>query len=314
MAMDASDWEIRIEGQPVFLFGDTGNDHLYLVLASPDDQEWVLRGYPSGTFGTGHIIVEDSVPMADSLDFRAFEDRDLVGSRVLDLDGRDAQSVWEVMRQHARAMEDAEVPYSVFSMNSNSAVASMLHVVGIPIAEVLPDQLDRDDNYPGIASIVDAFDFVLTGGDHEDRLLGGRQNDRLSGGQGDDVLAGQAGSDQLSGGADDDFLNGGWGGLDRLSGGAGADRFYHAGQAGHGSDWIEDLNPVDGDRLVFGAAADADQFVLRYAVTPEAGDAATAEAFVSWRPTGQILWAITDGAALDALVIRADGQDFDLLG
>lgn len=310
---EARDWEIRIEGQPVFLFGDTGNDHLYLVLAAPDGQEWVLRGYPSGIFGTGRIIVEDSVPIADSADYRAFEDRALYGSRVLDLGGRDAQAVWEIMRQQARAIEEADVSYSVFSLNSNSAVASMLHVVGIPIADVMPDQLDREDNYPGTDAIVDTFDFVLTGGADGDRIHGGRQNDTLSGAGGDDVLGGQGGSDHLSGGAGDDFLNGGWGGLDRLSGGTGADRFFHAGQAGHGSDWVGDADFAEGDRLVFGAAAEADQFLLSHAVTPEAGDGAIAEAFVTWRPTGQILWALTDGAALDTLIIRADGHEFDLL-
>ncbi len=307
-----SDWEIRIEAQPVYLFGDTGRDHLYLVLVSPDETEWVLRSYPSGAFGTGTLITEDSVPMADSRDYRPVEDRETYGSRILELGGRDPEAVWEILRQQGRAIEDAEIPYSVFSLNSNSAVASMLHTVGLSVQDMLPDQPEREDSYPGIDSIVDEFDFVLTGTETADVLWGGTRNDTLAGADGNDSLSGQAGRDVLSGGDGADFLNGGWGSHDRLSGGAGADRFFHAGHAGHGSDWIEDADFGEGDRLVFGQSAGAEQFQVNIAATPTAGDAGIPEAFVIWKPSGQIIWALVDGAAQEAISIASGGAEFDL--
>ncbi|MFC3615120.1 calcium-binding protein [Lutimaribacter marinistellae] len=308
-----SEWEIRIEAQPVYLFGDTGNDHLYLVLVSPEQDEWVLRGYPSGIFNVGPIIVEDSVPIADSRDYRPIEDRERVGSRVLDLEGRDPLAVWDIMRQQTRAIEAAEIAYDVFSMNSNSAVASMLHTVGLRIADNLPDQPDREDSFPGIDSILDVFDFVLSGADDNDVIWGGSQNDTLSGGADDDSLSGQAGRDHLMGGDGADFLNGGWGSHDQLTGGNGADRFFHAGHAGHGTDWILDADFSEGDRLVFGSVASADHFQVNIANTAGMGDAEVAEAFVIWKPTGQILWALTDGAELEMITIRAEGSEFDLV-
>lgn len=304
--------EIRIEAQPVFFFGDTGFDHLYLVLVTPDREEQVLRGYPEGALGTGPLVVEDSVAMASSRDYRPVSDRVLYGSRVLDLDGRAAEDVWDVMRQQARAIETAEVRYSLFETNSNSVVASLLHVVGIALADTLPYPPVSASALPGIGSIVDRFDFVLSGTENNDTLYGGGRHDSLTGGRGADVLGGLAGSDALSGGDGDDFLNGGWG-HDRLTGGAGQDRFFHDGHVGHGSDWIQDFDQSEGDLLVFGGPATRDQFQVNLAVTPGAGDGTTAEAFVIWRPTGQILWAISDGAALDSVQLRIDGQDYDLL-
>jgi hypothetical protein len=37
------------------------------------------------------------------------------------------------------------------------------------------------------------------------------------------------------------------------------------------------------------------------------------EAFVIYRPTGQILWALVDGEAQGAIVLDIGGQVFDLL-
>jgi Ca2+-binding RTX toxin-like protein len=304
--------EIRIEGKPVIFFGDTGSDHLYLVFVAPDGTEQVLRGGPSGVFGTGYIRMEDSVPMATSRDGRPADARDLYGSRVLDLGGRSADDVWDIMRQQARAIDAERIRFETFIENSNSAIASVLHVVGIPVAGVLPDQPGRVENYPGSGSILDRFGFSLVGGAGDDLLVGGRGGDSLSGGAGRDVLAGGAGADMLFGGPGDDFLNGGWGN-DRLSGGGGADRFYHAGHPGHGSDWVLDFSAGDGDLLVFGAPATPEQFQVNFARTPGAGSDAIDEGFVIWRPTGQILWALTDAAAQDRIDLRLQTGIVDLL-
>lgn len=110
-----------------------------------------------------------------------------------------------------------------------------------------------------------------------------------------------------------DFLNGGMG-HGRANGGAGADRFYHAGVEGHGSDWVQDFSHTDGDVLIYGAkGASAADFQVNITETPGAGSDALAEAFVIYRPTGQILWALVDGAAQDAIMMRMVGAEIDLL-
>lgn len=153
----------------------------------------------------------------------------------------------------------------------------------------------------------------INGMDGDDTMVGGFGSDREVGGAGQDVVSGGALSDLLFGNDGDDFLNGGFG-FDRVNGGAGSDKFFHAGVAGHGSDWIQDLEDVD--ILVFGqAGATIDQFQVNIANTAGAGDDAVDEAFVIYRPTGQIVWALVDGAdntAID-LQIAGSAQIFDLM-
>ena len=178
---------------------------------------------------------------------------------------------------------------------------------------------------------------VIYGGDGNDSVDGGHGNDRIFGGAGDDTLAGGFGadtiegqdgddvitgsafSDQVFGGNGDDFVNGGFG-HDRVNGGAGADKFFHVGIEGHGSDWIQDYDSAEGDVLVFGnAAASASDFQVNFAHTADsAGERAGAddvmEAFVIYKPTGQIMWALVDGqgqASIDLSI--GGGTPFDLL-
>ncbi|APZ53356.1 calcium-binding protein [Salipiger abyssi] len=171
---------------------------------------------------------------------------------------------------------------------------------------------------------------TIFGGEGNDTLLGGYGNDSLygmedadliQGGYGADTLAGQTGNDSLSGGAwgdalfgnaGDDFLNGGYG-FDRLSGGAGADRFFHIGLYGHGTDWIQDYAAEDGDVLILGRAAVRSNLQINFAETAGAGTDGVAEAFVIYRPTGQILWALVDGAAQDEINVMLGGTEYDLL-
>ncbi len=178
-----------------------------------------------------------------------------------------------------------------------------------------PDDL-RDVIYAG------AGDDSADGGFGNDLIYGGAGNDTIEGGFGVDEIVGQAGDDVLSGGAwsdlifggeGSDFINGGFG-HDRVNGGADADRFFHLGIFDHGSDWIQDFAHAEGDRLVFGnASATADQFQVNIAETPNAGQAGVAEAFVIYRPTGQILWALVDGAEQESLMIQIGGELGDLL-
>jgi Ca2+-binding RTX toxin-like protein len=172
---------------------------------------------------------------------------------------------------------------------------------------------------------------VIYGGDGNDTAYGGAGNDELRGDAGSDLLFGDTGADTLIGGtgndtleggalgdvlfggAGDDFLNGGFG-FDRLNGGAGADTFFHLGIRDHGSDWIQDYNAAERDVLQFGQpGATRAQFQINIANTPNAGAADVAEAFVIYRPTGQIIWALVDGMGQDSINLRIGGQVFDLL-
>jgi len=162
---------------------------------------------------------------------------------------------------------------------------------------------------------------VLNGGSENDTVYGGDGNDVLLGGTGvvllvgqggDDVIGGGATSDQIFGGDGDDFLNGGFG-FDRVSGGAGADKFFHAGAAGHATDWLQDYTAADGDVLVYGGMASASDFGLNFASTDGSGSADVAEAFVTHIPSGQILWALVDGAAQDDINVTVGTETFDLM-
>ncbi|WP_323783906.1 calcium-binding protein [Thalassovita sp.] len=153
---------------------------------------------------------------------------------------------------------------------------------------------------------------ILYGGDGDDTLAGEHGVDTIIGQSGNDILSGGGFSDILFGNDGMDFLNGGYG-HDRLNGGAGADRFYHAGVSGHGTDWIQDFSDAEGDALVVDDAHHASQYQVNFANTPGAGQAEVAEAFVIYRPTGQILWALVDGGALDSITLNIDQAGHELL-
>lgn len=155
----------------------------------------------------------------------------------------------------------------------------------------------------------------LNGGNGDDTVMGGAGSDTLIGNSGDDVLSGGAGSDLIFGGDGFDFINGGFGN-DRLNGGADGDQFFHLGVAGHGTDWVRDFDAAEGDVLFYGGgagAATADDFLVQFAQTAGAGDAAVAEAFITHAPSGNILWALVDGEGQDSINIQIGNDVFDLL-
>ncbi|MDP2579341.1 hypothetical protein Q8W37_05310 [Shimia thalassica] len=158
----------------------------------------------------------------------------------------------------------------------------------------------------------------LRGDAGDDSIAGGFGADTVIGGTGDDTLTGSAFGDQIFGGAGDDFINGGFG-FDLLNGGADADRFFHIGIADHGSDWVQDYNAAEGDVLQVGIGAAArSQFQVNTTHTATAagersGDDDIEEAFVIYRPTGQILWALVDGGGQTSINLRIGGDVFDLL-
>jgi subtilisin-like proprotein convertase family protein len=158
----------------------------------------------------------------------------------------------------------------------------------------------------------------IFGQDGDDTIIGGFGADTLQGQDGNDVITGSALSDLLFGNAGDDFMNGGFG-HDRINGGSGADSFFHLGIFDHGSDWVQDYNAAEGDVLIFGqAGASINQFQVNFTHTANAagersGDDAIEEAFVIYRPTGQIMWALVDGGGQSLINLQLGDQVFDLL-
>lgn len=159
---------------------------------------------------------------------------------------------------------------------------------------------------------------LIYGQDGNDTITGGWGLDELIGQEGDDIISGGPWSDLLFGGPGDDFVNGGFG-HDRINGGTGADKFFHLGTEGHGSDWVQDYNAAEGDVLLFdNASATRDQFQVNFAHTENAegersGDDSVQEAFVIYRPTGQIMWALVDGGGQSSINLQIGDNIFDLL-
>ena len=156
---------------------------------------------------------------------------------------------------------------------------------------------------------------LVYGGEGNDTITGGFGADKLVGQDGDDILTGSALGDQLFGGAGNDVLNGGFG-HDRLNGGSGADSFFHLGIRDHGSDWIQDFLNADGDVLVFAnQKAGPEDFQVNFELTANAGLNDVSEAFVIYKPSGQIIWALIDGYGQDESDLRIAGNStvYDLL-
>jgi len=179
----------------------------------------------------------------------------------------------------------------------------------------------RDVIYGGVGN--DSIDAgygndLVYGMDGNDTIAGGFGADELQGQNGDDVITGSAYADLIFGGSGNDFVNGGFG-HDLINGGSGADKFYHLGILDHGSDWVQDYNAPEGDVLLFGStSATADDFQINLAHTASAagersGDDDVQEAFVIYRPTGQIVWALVDGGGQDEINLKIGDQVFDLL-
>lgn len=155
-------------------------------------------------------------------------------------------------------------------------------------------------------------DFVWSGAD-DDFVFGGAGADQLVGQEGNDTLEAGSGADVLFGGTGNDSLDGGQG-FDRINGGDGADTFYHISRFSGGSDWIQDFDTIEGDVLVTDReGVQADWYQVNFASRYSSGDADVAEAFVIFRPTGQIVWALVDGAGQKSINLQIGAEVFDLL-
>jgi hypothetical protein len=171
----------------------TGFGHLYLVFNDGAGAETVVRGGPEGSIPGffGDIETEAGTPILLSDDARGGDTPAERAARPLDLGGRSAGDVWNIMLQQAQNIEDEGLPYLVFDQNSNSTVASVLNVVGLdPLSNMPTTTLDLAAN----DNLLE-FDYSLDGTAAADILRGVGGNDSLAGAGGDDSLVGGAGDD-----------------------------------------------------------------------------------------------------------------------
>jgi Ca2+-binding RTX toxin-like protein len=171
----------------------------------------------------------------------------------------------------------------------------------------------------------DAGDDTLQGGSGADQIFGGTGNDSLSsvaasdlvwggagadtiyGGDGDDTLFGQSEADRIYGGAGNDSLSGD-GGSDTLTGGTGADRFFAPATPDSGADLITDYARAEGDVLIFAAPdISATDFSVTYKPLAGAGSA-TAEAYITYLPTGEVIWIVQDGAGMSGFAVQSSSS------
>lgn len=135
-----------------------------------------------------------------------------------------------------------------------------------------------------------------------DRFYGDNLSNRMDGGAGNDRLHGRAGADLLEGGS----------GTDTLTGGYGADQFILR-RLSDGADLVTDYSAEDGGTLVLTVSALApDDLQLRLVALPGIGASAVAEAQILYRPTGQVLFTLQDGAAMADIFVRMGAVTYDL--
>lgn len=166
--------QIRIEARPV-VGGVTGQGHLYLVYVDDTGSEFVIRGGPENNniANFGDLELEINVPISESEDYRVVDDRELYGSAVLDLGGRDAGEVWSSMMDAAQVMSAAGIDYDAYfhngivaGANSNTTVAYVMAHAGISLDENMPnspDGITSSDPYPGIEEIENVEDAIRSG-------------------------------------------------------------------------------------------------------------------------------------------------------
>ena len=77
---------------------------------------------------------------------------------------------------------------------------------------------------------------------------------------------------------------------------------------------ITDFSNAGGDTLVFGiAGATKADFQVTFSNLPGAGNAAVAEALVTYIPSGMLVWTLVDGADLAAIMLQSSMNSFDVL-
>lgn len=186
-------------------------DHLYIVYKNDAGEEYIIRGSPQDDVeGFGVITIQANILLSLSKDARGADDPITDRGQVeLDLGGRSAEDVWNLMLQQAGNIEDMGISYDPLEANSNSVVASVLHAVGFDVENDFPYPSNTSAAAVPAEGNVFGFGRVLQGTANADTIVGYNHIDALSGGAGSDHLYGLDGNDTIKGGAGADFLEGG---------------------------------------------------------------------------------------------------------
>jgi hypothetical protein len=226
---------IRIEWLPVHLFGLglLGFDHLQLVYqpdepgtGSQQDDWYVMEGVREVARDGTFLGIEgaDGRTTLSVANLAAREDLvakigtpEVRGSRCLAYEGG-AFGAWETMASYARDIEQQDYPYIALGLpgsptptvNSSSAIASLIYYSGLDPAEHLPFGLHVS---PGTTTLLGTGgDDILHAGSTFTTVLGGRGNDeffggsdrnrieKFFGGEGDDLFHWSSGFNIIHGG------------------------------------------------------------------------------------------------------------------
>jgi endonuclease YncB( thermonuclease family) len=215
---------IRIEWMPVqqYGLGRLGFDHLQLVyqpdeagVPAPQDEWFVMEGVREATHHGTYLGIEGAdgrttlaiANLASRAELTAkIGTPEYRGSRALPYGG-DEFSVWETMSSYARDIEAEDFPYIAYGLpgspmptiNSSSAVASLIHYSGLDPSERLPYGMRLS---PGTAT--------LLGTSADDALHVEQGFTTLLGGSGRDTLEGSdavTGIEKFYGGRGDDLIH-----------------------------------------------------------------------------------------------------------
>jgi len=225
--------QVRIEWMPVQLYGlgHLGFDHLHLVLeqgygASTQDDWYVMEGVrdptATGTFlgiqgSDGHTTLAAANLAAREALTQKIGTPEVRGSRALPYHG-DVLHAWDTMASYARDIEAEDFPYIALTLpgspaptiNSSSAVASLIHYSGLDPTLTLPYGMRMS---PGTSTLLGTggndilraeHGFTsLLGGGGDDELLGGtdeHRTEKLYGGEGNDMFRWSSGFNIIHGG------------------------------------------------------------------------------------------------------------------
>ncbi len=223
---------VRIEWVPVQTFGlgHLGLDHLHLVFepgegVSGQDDWFVMEGVRDDTSVGTFLGIEGAdgrttLAMANAAARSALTEKigtpELRGSRLLPYSG-DEFRAWETMSSYARDIEEQDYPYIALGLpgsptptiNSSSAVASLIHYSGLDPSQNLPFGMRMS---PGTSTLLGTGDndhlraehgfSTLLGGGGDDVLTGNtdRHTEKLFGGRGDDMFRWSPGFNIVHGG------------------------------------------------------------------------------------------------------------------
>jgi Ca2+-binding RTX toxin-like protein len=224
---------VRIEWMPVQTYGlgHLGFDHLQLVLeqgepGSRQDDWYVMEGVRDAT-SDGIFLGIEGADGRTTLSIANLAARselaekigtpEVRGSRPLPYHGDEIRA-WDTMSNYAREIEAENYPYIAFGLpgsptptiNSSSAVASMVHYSGLDPTQCLPFGMRLS---PGTSTLlgtggddqmrVEHGFTTLVGGRGDDAFTGGdapRQTEKFFGGEGDDVFRWSPGFNIVHGG------------------------------------------------------------------------------------------------------------------